>query len=599
MIITSENLYNSVLFLKNWKNFIGFSVEITNVSWIEKSFDGRDMPEKIKNYINHMHELYDIRYVLLVGDDTVIPWRYCTIVDNSEPVPSDFYYADLSSNWDSDNDDVFAEFVDDDWPDFTAEVYIGRIPFKDSKVIREICRQIILFEQDNSYWKDNILLAGAISNFENEQGSKDAATDNAYLMEKIKTDILDPNEFQSTTLYEKQGLQPSKLTCTTPLTKNSFNSILNNESFGLIAWGSHGSSYGSYRRWWSHDDDSDYIPDLNEIRCEYFITSDDANQLPFINSIIFSCSCNNIDPADDNNLGKTFLQNGVATFIGATKESRYPTGWKTEDDGGNMAITYYFFERVITNKKSVGAALYSSLTNSWENGSTPVFKNMLVFNLYGDPSISLKTFPKQNKPHTPTQPEGPDTIQPGEQIFLTTSMVTKKNTTVYYQWDFGDDTISDPIGPYTCNETVTISHTFSNPGDYKVKVKAINAFGDESEWSSSLVVHVIGPVITVEDVTGGLFKLNAFLQNSGDSHAENITWEITIHNSSMLLGQESHGSIRLLAPNEKVRIISDFILGLGQTSEIQIHTSIQNGGEDIIYITARVFLCHIFIKEEI
>jgi len=598
MIITSEALAQSVEFFTNWKEHIGFSVDVKTVSWISSQIDGYDTAEKVRNFLQLTYDEQPIDYVLFVGDDKIVPWRYCQIVPDSEPIPTDFYYADLTSDWDSDNDHVYAEFGEDDWPDFTAEVHVGRIPFTDSSIVRKICQKIITYEQQDDEWKKNALLIGAFSNFENEDNLGDPRTDNAFLMELLKNNIFQPNEYQSTTSYETSGLQKSDFACDVPLTSDHIDELLQNNNYGIITWGSHGSPMGSYRRYWKEDPNNNYVPDRGEIRSEYFITNQNNELLDDSKpSIIFSCSCNNADPNDSQNLGKRLLEHGAVAFIGATKESRYEVGWESEEDDGNMAITYHFFENFIENKQSIGEALDNALTDSWYNDSTPIFKNMLVFNLYGDPSLSLSIYPKQPTPLPPEKPVGETIIEPGESTYFTTTCSVKENSSVYYVWDFGDGTISDPQGPYMTNETISISHTYTIPGDYKVQVKVVSSFGDESNWSESLPIHIIGPVISVEEVSGGLFKLNAFLRNTGDSQAEQIYWEITIHNSSMFLGQESSGTIQSLGPDKKVRIISNTIFGLGFSSEIRIQTSIQNGGEETIHIPASILLFHIFIKE--
>lgn len=599
LIITSESLEQSVEFFTNWKEHNGYSVDVKTVSWISSQVEGYDTAEKIRNFLQFTYDEHPVEYVLFVGNDQIIPWRYCQIVPDSEPIPTDFYYSDLSSDWDSDNDHVYAEFGEDDWPDFTAELHVGRIPFTDPSIVRRICQKIITYEQDEDDWKKNALLIGAFSNFENEDNLGDPRTDNAFLMEVLKNNIFQPNNYQSTTSYETSGLQKSVFDCDVPLTSVHINELLIDNNYGIITWGSHGNPMGSYRRYWKEDPNNNYIPDRGEIRSEYFITNQNNDLLDDSKpSLIFSCSCNNADPDDEKNLGKTLLDHGAVAFIGATKESRYEVGWKSIEDDGNMAITYHFFENFIEKKQRIGEALDNALTDSWYNDTTPIFKNMLVFNLYGDPSLSLSIYPTQPTPLPPEKPVGETMIQPGEPTYFTTTMPVKENSSVYYIWDFGDGTISDPQGPYVDSETMTISHTYTIPDDYEVRVKAVSSFGDESNWSESLPIHIIGPVISVEEVSGGLFKLNAFLRNTGDSLAEQIYWEITIHNSSMLLGQQSIGTIQSLGPDEKVRIISNTICGLGLSSEIRIQTSIQNGGKEIIHIPASILLFHVFIKEE-
>ena len=53
---------------------------------------------------------------------------------------------------------------------------------------------------------------------------------------------------------------------------------------------------------------------------------------------------------------------------------------------------------------------------------------------------------------------------------------------VYYYIDWGDGNFSYWIGPYKSNETVIISHVWDNEGEYQIKVKGKNQYGES--WCS-------------------------------------------------------------------------------------------------------------------
>ena len=46
------------------------------------------------------------------------------------------------------------------------------------------------------------------------------------------------------------------------------------------------------------------------------------------------------------------------------------------------------------------------------------------------------------------------------------------------------------MGPYDSEEVVSGSHTWVDQGTFPVKVKAMDVYGDESDWSDELVVSV-------------------------------------------------------------------------------------------------------------
>jgi len=63
-------------------------------------------------------------------------------------VPTDYYYADLTSDWDSDKDGYYGEYQQDN-VDFENELIVGRIPFDDINTIKEILDRSIEFENKN------------------------------------------------------------------------------------------------------------------------------------------------------------------------------------------------------------------------------------------------------------------------------------------------------------------------------------------------------------------------------------------------------------------------------------------------------------------
>lgn len=76
---------------------------------------GRSLPDKIKAYLLYMYHIknYKFKYLLLGGDDTIVPVKYCLgkVSTNIEQIPSDIYYACLDYTtdpfWDSSNNGIF------------------------------------------------------------------------------------------------------------------------------------------------------------------------------------------------------------------------------------------------------------------------------------------------------------------------------------------------------------------------------------------------------------------------------------------------------------------------------------------------------------
>ncbi|KKK65288.1 hypothetical protein LCGC14_2975670, partial [marine sediment metagenome] len=143
IIPNNSDFNNTVKPLMEWKNEKGVkTIILSNFSL----YEGRDDAERIRNMIKSYYAKENIQWVLLAGDTDVLPIRmvYNPDVDRwmesqSESVggeyykPTDFYYADLSGTWDSDEDGEWGESPEDneygiDEIDWTPDVYVGRFP---------------------------------------------------------------------------------------------------------------------------------------------------------------------------------------------------------------------------------------------------------------------------------------------------------------------------------------------------------------------------------------------------------------------------------------------------------------------------------------
>ncbi len=591
VIITSEDLAQSTNFFRNWKTIIGFSVKLINISHIEREYTGIDTAESIRNFLKDKIDVWGIEYVLILGDGDIVPWRYCFQPSNDDfSIPTDYYYADLTSDWDSDGDGLFGEVNEDEWPGFKPDVSVGRIPVNDPDNLEHILQKIIRFEQDSGNWKKNVLLLGAITNFENEIGQGNPKTDSAALMELIKQDLLDGTDFSTTTMYEKEGLESSIYESDMALTEEN---VINewNKGYGIVSWGSHGSAKDSYRKWWIADPNGNNVPDINEFGEESFISRFSAYSLnDEYPSFVISDSCYNANPEFDENLGKTLLKNGAISVIAATHYSYYVYGWNEVSDGGCMTITYHIFNNFINSEQSFGDAFYNAMYYCWSEEDINILDaNMYVFTLYGDPSLSFQTYSGLSIPSNPLKPSGPQELKPDMTYkFTTIADNDSGNNDIYYIWDWGDGNISLPLGPYKTGEEVSISHKWETPGKYRLKVKTINLIGQESTWSEPLLLHITGPVIKIGEISGGLLKVNTVIKNIGDEKAENIDWKIVLQGGMIFLGQRTQGTIISLEPNEKLTIISKAVYGFGFPSVVTVEAGISDGTSDIEVQSANI-----------
>lgn len=104
-----------------------------------------------------------------------------------------------------------------------------------------------------------------------------------------------------------------------------------------------------------------------------------------------------------------------------------------------------------------------------------------TFTVLGEPN---------HQPLKPQKPQGDASGKPKQTYVFTTSTTDPDNDNLTYQWDWGDGTTSEWLGPYASGAVVNASHSWDKKGDYAVRVKAKDCFGLESDWSDPLPVKM-------------------------------------------------------------------------------------------------------------
>ncbi|MCS6910997.1 MAG: C25 family cysteine peptidase, partial [Anaerolineales bacterium] len=109
--------------LVDMKQLQGYQVETISTETINLTVSGRDLAEKVRNWLRSRWEAYRPNpvYALLVGRGDKIPVREVGWEgDEAHRTPgpdyfpalvTDWYYADLDSNWDSDGDGFYGEYL--------------------------------------------------------------------------------------------------------------------------------------------------------------------------------------------------------------------------------------------------------------------------------------------------------------------------------------------------------------------------------------------------------------------------------------------------------------------------------------------------------
>jgi hypothetical protein len=174
VIITDSTLAGAFASLANHKTRKGLNAAIYTTSWIYGRFSGTrpaggtDNQTRIRNFIKYAHDSLGTRWVLLGGDESVIPHRGCKgqvnsssglITDND--LACDLYYACLDGTWDNNANGIYGESTDGTGGgevDLLSDVSVGRAPVQTMAEANNFVNKTLKFE--TSYHKKSALFSG-------------------------------------------------------------------------------------------------------------------------------------------------------------------------------------------------------------------------------------------------------------------------------------------------------------------------------------------------------------------------------------------------------------------------------------------------------
>ena len=126
--------------------------------------------------------------------------------------------------------------------------------------------------------------------------------------------------------------------------------------------------------------------------------------------------------------------------------------------------------------------------------------------------LSTSYEPESDPPDIPDMPVGGTSFVAGETSEYETSSIDPEDDKIRYIFDWGDGSgfsYSDFIGS---GETCVVSHSWTAKGEHELRVKARDTFGQESDWSESLLVTVVnnnpGKPLKPDGPTDGKIKID-------------------------------------------------------------------------------------------
>ena len=147
VIITDQSLVPDFQPLADFKTGRGLRTKVITTQEIASGYPGGDLPEQIRNCILEAYMTWQTEYVLLGGDDEVVPHRGLfaeAFGYTDDDIPSDLYYGALDGSWNQDGDDLWGEPGEDD---LLVEVGIGRAPVDDHIEAQNFVEKLIRYEE--------------------------------------------------------------------------------------------------------------------------------------------------------------------------------------------------------------------------------------------------------------------------------------------------------------------------------------------------------------------------------------------------------------------------------------------------------------------
>ena len=165
LIITSSGLSNAFQRIADYRASAAggsYSTRVLTTNTIAADFSGTDLQAKIRACISNSVSTLGTTMVLLGGDDTIVPTRYCSVSVTSQStdetnMPTDLYYSGLSGSWNSDGDLIFGETGDN--VDLAWDVVVARLPMRTATQVSNYLTKVQTYESGSPV-TNKIILGG-------------------------------------------------------------------------------------------------------------------------------------------------------------------------------------------------------------------------------------------------------------------------------------------------------------------------------------------------------------------------------------------------------------------------------------------------------
>ena len=165
----------------------------------------------------------------------------------------------------------------------------------------------------------------------------------------------------------------------------------------------------------------------------------------------------------------------------------------TDPDNDRVKYTFDWGDETSTTTDYVDSGSSASASHSWTDQGDYIVKAKAVDSGgmesgWSEGRTVAITTPNIG-PNTPDKPSGALSGQTGTSYTYRTSATDPDNDRVKYTFDWGDET-STTTDYVDSGSSASASHSWTDQGDYIIRVKAVDSGGLESEWSDGLAVTI-------------------------------------------------------------------------------------------------------------
>ncbi len=400
----------------------GFSVLLGS----ERDFGGEDLKgyekaKKIREWLKNNSAGY--KFLLLIGNPNTksgnipmvlsmpsgpdAPDACASSGSSCTKIPTDYFYADLSGEYDLNNDGVVGQAPFDlaeGGIDFGAELYVGRIPlyfddieeldvtlshtinYMNTKESEALYRKKMLFPMSFIWFKGYKV-------FQTMDENEETAETSEWFIRNI---LKNYSDISYSRLYESEGFYPSRYEHERALTHEN---IIDEwkKGYGMVFWGGHGMPTGVVRTVWLEDKNNNNLGENEEVASYDMVNASDGKLIAsgkpaFV--VAISCLVGNVE--SPGSITHKFLADGAAVGIISASSVTDPSFTPWHDMDSQMVTTtvsedtggVVFLEGMIKGGYA-GQIFYDYKKSYGQNPIGRVLDHKFMLNYFGDPSLTL------------------------------------------------------------------------------------------------------------------------------------------------------------------------------------------------------------------